>query len=677
MIKKLLFKVLKTDSEKEVNSTKVALKRFLKDIMLPNLPTIVVSIIFMAIFAGANAGLAWIIKPIINNVFISREANTIMYIGLGVIGITLVKSLSQYIYTILLFSVSVKVMAKARRSLYHVFMEQDIYFHHKNSPGKLVSVTMNELNAMNNLATEIPINVGRDLFTFLGLLGLMFYQNYIYASLIVASIFIIVIPVRMIGKKVKSAFAKNNKGLGELTAQLEQTLNGIKEVKSYNKEKREEARTDDIINSLAKVQVKINRVNSILPPLMEIFGGVSIGIVLIYAGYQVVHHGADAGVFFSFVAALLIAYQPLKRLSEFTVKIQMGALAIKRYYSFLDSKPSIKEVENPLELVVNKGEIEFQNVEFSYNPSTGDVEKDSSKSLVQKDKDSKAVEKKAVKSSAKTEVKPKEKESINLNISADKIADVKKSEVDTKKITTPSKENPAKIPKAIDDMSFKILPAQKVALVGRSGGGKSTIINLIERFYDVDKGKILIDDQNIKEVSIKSLRKNISLVSQEVILFDDTIYNNIAYSKEEATHEEIIEVAKSASCLDFINKLPQGFDTMIGPRGAKLSGGQRQRISIARALLKDSPILLLDEATSALDTESEKAIQKALDVLMQNKTTIIIAHRLSTIINCDKIFVIDSGKILEQGNHKELIKNPDSFYKYLYDLQFKQQEETL
>ena len=606
MFKKLLFKILKTDNEKEVDSISVVLKRFSKDIIRPNLPTILLAVFFMSIFAATNAGLAWIIKPIINNVFVAKEARSIMYIGMGVIGITIVKSFSQYIYTILLFSVSVKVMATARRNLYRVFMQQDIPFHHKNSPGSLVSVTMNELNSMNTLATDIPINVGRDLFTFLGLLGLMFYQNYIYASFIIASIFIIIIPVRMIGKKVKKAFSKTNQGLGQLTSQLEQTLNGIREVKSYNKETREQERTEVIIQGLMKQQTKINRVSSILPPLMEIFGGVSIGLILIYAGYQVVFHGADAGVFFSFVAALLIAYQPLKRLSEFTVKIQMGALAVKRYYRFLDSEPKIQEVENPSELKVKKAEIEFKDVTFTYE----------------------------------------------------------------------NDEKDEKI-KAIDNMSFKIEKGQKVALVGRSGGGKSTIINLIERFYDPEEGHVLIDNQDIKEVSIKSLRENISLVSQEVTLFDDSILNNIAYSKEHATKEEIEIAARNASCLDFINALPQGFDTLIGPRGARLSGGQRQRVSIARALLKDSPILLLDEATSALDTESEKAIQSALDVLMQNKTTIIIAHRLSTIINCDKIFVIDGGKIIEQGTHDELVQNEDSFYKYLYDLQFKQQEETV
>lgn len=606
MFKKLLYKILKTNNDKEVDGIAKDLKRFSKDIIKPNLGAILLSIFFMSIFAGANAGLAWIIKPIINNVFVAKEARSIMYIGLGVIGITFVKSFSQYIYTIILFSVSVKVMAQVRRSLYKVFVTQDISFHHKNSPGKLVSVTMNELNAMNTLATDIPINVGRDLFTFLGLLGLMFYQNYIYATFIVGSIFIVIIPVRLVGKKVKKAFTKTNQGLGELTSHLEQTLNGIREVKSYNKELKEQERNNVIIKGLMASQTRINKVSSILPPLMEIFGGVSIGLILIYAGYQVVFHGADAGVFFSFVAALLIAYQPLKRLSEFTVKIQLGALAIRRYYGFLDSKPEIQEAENPVELEIKKAEIEFKDVVFSYENA----------------------------------------------------------------------ENTEKV-KAINGMNFKIKAGQKVALVGRSGGGKSTIINLIERFYDPDSGKVLIDNQDIKNVTIKSLRENISLVSQEVTLFDDSILNNIAYSKEEASKEEIELAAKNASCLDFINKLPQGFETLIGPRGARLSGGQRQRVSIARALLKDSPILLLDEATSALDTESEKAIQSALDILMQNKTTIIIAHRLSTIINCDKIFVIDGGKIIEEGTHDELVKNEDSFYKYLYDLQFKQQEEIL
>ncbi len=620
MIKRLLKRILKTDNEKDVDSTQIALKRFVKDIIYPNMPVIIISIIFMSIFAASNAGLAWIIKPIINNVFISQEAQSITTIGIGVIAITMVKSMAQYIYTILLFSVSVKVMLQARRSLYKVFVNQDISFHNKNSAGKLVSVTMNELNAINTLATDIPINVGRDLFTFLGLLGLMFYQNALYASFIVASIFVIVIPIKTIGKKVKISFTKTNLGLGQLTSQIEQTMNGIREVKSYNNEKREEARTEDIIQSIAKIQVKVNKLSSILPPMMEVFGGISIGLILIYAGYQVVYHQADPGVFFSFVAALLISYQPLKRLSEFTVKIQIGALSVKRYYSILDSTIDIKESESAKELQVTKAEIEFKDVTFSYNDFA----------------------EKVIPTGENTKIIPKDK----------------------------------KIIKAIDNMNFKINEGQKIALVGRSGGGKSTIINLIERFYDPDRGKILIDSQDIKEVTLKSLRENISLVSQEVILFDDTIINNISYSKEEATEEEIMQASKNAYCFDFISKLPDGFNTLIGPRGARLSGGQRQRISIARALLKDAPILLLDEATSALDTESEQAIQKALDLLMKDRTTIIIAHRLSTIINCDQIFVVDEGKIVEKGTHTELVQNEGSFYKYLYDLQFRQQEEA-
>ncbi len=608
IFQEFLSKVLRTNSTEDLNSVRRAFKRYFADMVRPNASIILLSILFMAIFSATNAGMAWIIKPIINNVFVDKELESLNKIGMFIIILSCLKGISLYIYTNLLFIVSVKVMAKIRNTLYKSFITQDLSFHHKNSPGSLVSVAMNELNSINTLVTDIPINVGRDLFTFLGILILMFFQNYVYASLILLSVIVIILPVKIIGKKVKESFKKTNKGLGDLTSHLEQTLNGIREVKSYNKETVEQLKVEGIVNSIAKIQRRVNRISSLLPAVMEVISGITIGSVLIYAGYQVIYHDADAGTFFSFIVALIIAYQPLKRLSDFTVKIQLGALAVKRYYYFVDLISEIKEVDNPVHITHKPMDIEFKNVDFSYN----------------------------IQSAGST----------------------------------------VKTNKAVDGMSFKILSGQKVALVGRSGGGKSTIINLIARFYDPISGQIFIDSKDIKTISIKSLRENVSIVSQEVVLFDDTILANIAYSRENTTEEQIALAAKNAACFDFINTLPDKFNTLIGPRGAKLSGGQRQRVSIARALLKNSPILLLDEATSALDTESEKEIQEALNKLMENKTTLIIAHRLSTILNCDKIFVVDNGKIIEQGSNEELLAKDDSLYKYLYDLQFKNQENT-
>jgi subfamily B ATP-binding cassette protein MsbA len=590
----LLKRILKNQELQNDASIGIYFKRFYQDFMWKNKYSIIIALIFMAIYAAANAGMAYLVKPIVNNVFAVKDLMEVYKIGFSLMGVTFVKTGSQYIYMLILSSVAIKVIADARNKLYQSFLKQDLSFFYKNSPGRLMSVMMNEINAINTLATEVPINIGRDLFTFIGLVVVMFIQEPVYAIFIMFSIVFIVIPIALVGKKIKKIFGKTNAGFGDLTVHIEQSLHAIKEVKSYAMEEKEINNTVSIINIISKMQQKLRKVTALLPSLMELLGGITVAFVLMYGSYRVVHYGADSGSFFSFIAALLIAYQPLKRLTEFTTKIQLGLLGIKRYYSFIDTKPEIIDLPNAQNIKVASANLVFKNVSFSYN----------------------------------------------------------------------------KEQKVLENINFEINKGQKVALVGRSGGGKTTIMNLIPRFYDVETGSIEINGTNIKDFTISSLRQNISLVSQEVIVFDTTLYNNIKYGREDATHDEIIEAARKASCLDFIEAMPEKFETLVGPRGMRLSGGQKQRISIARALLKNAPILLLDEATSALDTESEKAIQSALNILMKDKTTVIIAHRLSTIVNCDNIFVVDKGQIIEQGNNQELLAK-NGFYKYLYDLQFK------
>ena len=586
-------KIFKNQELQDTDNVSVHFKRFFRAFIWPNKYKILVALFFMAIYSASNAWMAYLVKPIINSVFSVQNLTEVYKVGAYLVAVTFSKTASQYIYMLILSSVAIYVIAQARNKLYRSFVNQDMKFYYDNSPGRLMSAMMNEINAINTLATEIPINIGRDLFTFIGLFIVMFIQEPIYAWFIIGSVVFIVIPIVLVSKKIKSIFKKTNTGMADLTVHIEQSLHAIKEVKSYNMEQREINRTEQIINDVTKVQLKLRKITSLLPSLMELLGGITVALVLVYGSYRVVYYGADSGSFFSFIAALLIAYQPLKRLTEFTTKIQLGLLGVKRYHSFLDISPTIVDKKDSKEIKLVDAKIDFKNVGFFYNKDI-DVLKE-------------------------------------INITIEK--------------------------------------GQKVALVGRSGGGKTTIMNLVPRFYDVSSGEITINDENIKNFTIKSLRDNISFVGQDVVIFDTSIYKNILYGREDATKEEVIEAAKKANCLSFIESMPEGFETLVGARGMRLSGGQKQRISIARALLKNSPILLLDEATSALDTESEQAIQASLQELMKNRTTIIIAHRLSTIVNCDKIFVVDKGSIIEEGNHQELLEKK-GFYSYLYNLQF-------
>lgn len=580
------------NKKKLTEKNKKYIVRFIQEIVKPNLPKIIIALIFMACFAATNAGTAWLIKPIINNMFVLKDMLDVYKMGFAIMALSFAKGISQYIYASLLASVSIKVIATARYNLFQSFLKQDLTFFHQNPPGKLLSAINNEVNAINNLATTIPINLGRDFLSFCGLVIVMFLQEPRYSLVIILAIFFIIVPIRIVNKKLKKYFATSNTGMADLNSRAEQVFNGIKEVKSYNMEIEEQKTTKNTLNNVSKTQQKIRKVSMILPATMEIFAGISVGAILMYGGYSVINKGADAGTFFSFIAALLLAYQPLKRLSEMSTTIQLGLLAIGRYYSYIDTKPKIITSNTSKIAQFNEVTLEFKNVTFSYTN--------------------------------------------NKN--------------------------------ALNNISFIVKPGETIALVGRSGGGKSTIINLIERFYDPIEGEILINGENIKDFSLESLRKNISYVGQDLALFDDTIKNNISYGSENVTEEQIYDAAKHAYCLDFINDLSDGIDTFIGSRGVKLSGGQKQRIAIARAILRNAPILLLDEATSALDSESEKSIQQALEYLTKNKTTIAIAHRLSTIVNSTKILVIDKGTILEEGSHKELISK-DGFYKFLYNLQ--------
>jgi len=421
----------------------------------------------------------------------------------------------------------------------------------------------------------------------------MFYQDWLLATLACIAFPLAFRPMQRIGKRMRRVSANTQAETGQFMTLLNQTFQGARYVKAYGMESYEMSRAQRLIESLYRLVEKAQRVRSISSPLMEALGGIAIALVILYGGHQVLNGARTPGAFFSFIAALLLAYQPLKTLAGLNANLQEGLAAAQRLFTVLDIEPAIGDRDGARVLHVTGGEVRFEDVDFAYESGA----------------------------------------------------------------------------QALRGVTLEIPAGKTVALVGASGAGKSTIMNLIPRFYDVAAGAVLVDGQDVRDVTLASLRAAIGLVSQEVSLFDDTIRANIAYGRFGASEEEIVAAAKTAAADEFIRGLPQGYDTMVGEHGVKLSGGQRQRLSIARAMLKNAPILLLDEATSALDTESERQVQGALKNLTQGRTTLVIAHRLSTVIGADIIYVIDNGRVVERGSHADLLRR-DGAYARLHALQF-------
>jgi len=401
-----------------------------------------------------------------------------------------------------------------------------------------------------------------------------------------------ILPILRIGRRMRKVANNTQEELASFTGRLTQVFQGVRVIKAYRTEKYEARRAHEMIERIFALVYKSARVRSASHPIIESLGGMAVVMVIGYGGWQVMHHARTTGEFMSFILALLLAYEPLKRLSNMNANLQEGLAAAARVFSVLDTPATIQDHKNAKPLPPIEGNIEFQNVRFAYPDGTI----------------------------------------------------------------------------ALDGINLKIKKAQSIALVGASGAGKSTIINLIPRFYDIQEGTILVDGIDIRDVTLDSLRQQIALVSQEIMLFDTTIRDNIAYGSFDATDKDIIDAAKAAAAHEFINVLPQGYNTMIGENGVKLSGGQRQRIAIARAMLKNAPILLLDEATSALDTDSERQVQSALKILMEGRTTLMVAHRLSTVVEANKIYVLHEGKIVESGDHKTLLES-NGIYASLWQAQ--------
>ncbi|OUS15708.1 ABC transporter permease [Rhodospirillales bacterium 47_12_T64] len=581
-------------------STKFLIKRLFRDYVSTQLVKIGLSLLAMTIVAGSTVMLARQMEPIINDIFLNQNEELLLPIALSVVVIFFVKGLATFAQSMLMQHVGLEIIARIQTQLFKKLMRTDLAYFHEESSGNLVSRFTNDANMLKGVVSNTLTSIGKDSLTAIGLVGMMFYQDWFLATIAFAAFPTAILPIAKTGRRIRKVSTNTQETLGLLTTRLDEAFQGIRHVKAYNMEDHETQRVSDTIHKVLRLNLKSARTSSILSPIMETLGGIAIAIVIVYGGNEVIQGTKDPGSFFAFITALLLAYEPIKKLSKLNASMQTGLAAAHRVYSVLDSEPTIKDAAQAKVLEISKGEVTFEQVDFNYDDQTP----------------------------------------------------------------------------ALNNINLIAKAGQTIALVGASGAGKTSILNLIPRFYDVNNGRITLDGQDIRDVTMSSLRQSIALVSQEIQLFDDTIRANIAYGKPNSSEEEVIVAAQNAHAHEFIQSLPDGYDTLVGPRGSRLSGGQRQRVAIARAMIKDAPILLLDEATSALDTESERHVQTALTTLMQGRTTLVIAHRLSTVIDADIIYVMDHGRIIEQGSHSELVEKGGTYAK-LYALQFAEEAQAV
>ena len=543
--------------------------------------------------AGGTAAIAWLLDPAVKKIFIEQDKTMALLIPFAIVLAFSIKGLSLYFSRIALIKVSQEITRKLGVEMASGVLESDTHTIETKHSGKYISHFLYDVGLIANMVGTGVLNLMKDSLTLIVLVGVMFYQNWKLACFALIMMPLAAIVAKSLGKRIGKVTSESAEVSGNLSKFLSEMLKASKMIKIYQREKFEFNRAAKILKLHMEKQIKIAAVLIRATPIMEVLTGIIIGGFIYYTGFMVSTGEIEINSFFSFLTAMMLAYQPIRSLATINMLFYQGSAAAERVFGVIDTKINIKEIKGVPDLKINKSNINFKGVSFSY-PTTQE--------------------------------------------------------------------------EAIKNINISIEGGSTAALVGHSGAGKSTIISLLPRFYDPIKGQIFIDNQDIRNVSLSSLRKNISMVSQDIILFDDTVRANIAYAKLNASDEEIEKACDYAAASDFIKKLPNSYNTIIGENGVRLSGGQKQRISIARAILKDSPIILLDEATSSLDADSEEKVQNAITNLTKNKTTLVIAHRLSTIIRADKIIVIDQGELVDAGTHNELVKN-STIYKNLYSKQ--------
>ena len=571
------------------------LKRLYRDYTKRYLNKILISVFFSIILAASTSSVAYLLDPAIKELFINKSQNLIILIPALIILAFIIKGASLYLAKVIMINVSEEVRKDIQTDMFASLIKADTQLVDNKHSGKFIGNLMNDVNMIVNLISTAILNLFKDSLTLIGLLSVMFYQNWKLSLIAIIMIPLASFAARTLGKRIGKVSTQQMQRAGLLTSYLIEIFKNHKLIKIFQKENYEKKRANDLIHTLKEASRKINIVFVRASPIMESLTGIMIALIIFISAKLVINDELEVSNFFSFLAAMMLAYQPVRSLATLNIAVQQGLSGARRIIPIIDDENEIKDSAGAKDLTINNGQIEFEKVEFNYLLNERQI-----------------------------------LNTINLSI-----------------------------------------PGRKMtALVGQSGAGKSTILNLIPRFYNVMGGDIKIDNQSIYSSTIFSLRKNISLVSQDTTLFDDTVRNNIAYANLDATQEQIEEAAKFSFADEFIEKLPNKYDTLIGENGVRLSGGEKQRLSIARAILKKSSIILLDEATSSLDAETENKIQKAISFLTQGKTTIVIAHRLSTILNSDKIYVIDKGSVIGEGRHDDLLLSSDA-YKNFYEKQIK------
>ena len=557
---------------------------------------IIISIFLSMLVAASTSSIAWLLDPAIKKLFIEKDQALILIIPFAIILAFSTKGIALYLAKILMIGVAEDIKKDIQKDMVTSLVRADTAIIDNKHTGKFISNLTYDTSLIVNLVSTALLNLFKDSITLIGLLIVMFYQNWKLSLIAIIMIPLASLAAKTLGKRISKVTTEAQIKSGELNKHLMEIFKNHKLIKIFQKENFEVERTDTFLTNLKEKAKKIAIVFVRASPIMEVLTGIMIALLIFYSGKLIMSDELAINNFFSFLAAMMLAYQPVRSLATLNLSINTGLSAAKRIIPIIDTKNEIIESETQKKLDIKKCDIKFENCNFKYGTSENNV---------------------------------------------------------------------------LNNLNMSIVGGKMTALVGYTGAGKSSIINLIPRFYDCKDGDIKIDNQSIYDMSIYDLRKNISIVTQDITLFDDTVKNNILYANLSASDEEIRLVAKNSFADDFINKLPQKYDTVIGENGVRLSGGEKQRISIARAMLKKAPIILLDEATSSLDAETESKIQNAMEILTENRTTIVIAHRLSTILNAHKIFVIDKGNIIADGTHKELIEK-SQIYKNFYQNQIKQ-----